>query len=333
MGELRKDYVLDRYVIISDKRGNRPYEFDKEQKLNKIEDKNKSNDKNNNNNNNNINCSFCPGNEHLTTKEIVRIEKNVNKENKNMIWEMRVIPNKFPVIELKREAKIKKKDNLYFSSNYGVHEVVVETNNHNEQIVDYSAEHLFELLQLYKQRYETLQKIKNIKYVQIIKNHGKDAGASIKHAHSQIFAYGLIPTVIQQKEKACANECVYCKIIAKEMKSERRCFENDNFAAFTPYASRFAYEIWVFSKKHKKSLQEFSDIELKDLALMMKLIFEKLKELNADFNFYFQQGVDNMHFHIEFAPRINHFAGFELATDCVINTIFPEDAARWYGGW
>ncbi|MBI5392655.1 DUF4931 domain-containing protein [Candidatus Woesearchaeota archaeon] len=312
MGELRKDYVLEKFVIISDTRKDRPHDFHKQQNTqaaptNKI-------------------CSFCPGNELLTTKEIMHIEK----DNK---WIMRVIPNKFPALELKGKSQITTDNQYYtYSDNYGQHEIIIETNKHGEQIYDYSREHFIKLLHLYKARILVLNNNEKIEYVQVIKNHGKDAGASIEHSHSQIFAYNMIPITIQQKEKACKDNCAYCEIILREKDSYRRCFENNSFVAFTPYASRFAYEIIIFSKQHKLSLIDFSDAEIKELAEIMQKILAKLKELGQDFNFYFQNGIKNMHFHVEFTPRINIFAGFEFATETVINTIYPEDAAKWYRG-
>jgi UDPglucose--hexose-1-phosphate uridylyltransferase len=321
MGELRKDYLLERYVIISDTRKDRPHDFHRQQTM-----------QNNSTAKNNKVCCFCPGNEHLTTKEIMHIGKDGK-------WIMRVIPNKFQALELKGKSTIVTDNKYYtYSDNYGQHEIIVETDRHSEYIFDYSKEHLVKLLHLYKARILVLSNIENIKYIQVIKNHGKDAGASIEHSHSQILAYNMIPTLIQQKEETCKvsdntkYKCAYCEIIQNEKDSYRQCFENNSFVAFTPYASRFAYEIILFSKQHKLSLIDFTDAEIEDLAAIMQKILAKLKQLGADFNFYFQNGIKNMHFHVEFAPRINTFAGFEFATETIINTIYPEDAAKWYRG-
>ena len=54
--ELRKDYLLDRWVIIAEKRSKRPRQFEKSKIKEGI-------------------CDFCPGNEHLTPKEISRVEE------------------------------------------------------------------------------------------------------------------------------------------------------------------------------------------------------------------------------------------------------------------
>ena len=62
----------------------------------------------------------------------------------------------------------------------------------------------------------------------------------------------------------------------------------------------------------------------------MKKILMKLKELNANYNFYLQYGIEKMHFHIVIAPRLSTWAGFELSTQTIINSMPPERAAEFY---
>jgi UDPglucose--hexose-1-phosphate uridylyltransferase len=92
--------------------------------------------------------------------------------------------------------------------------------------------------------------------------------------------------------------------------------------------------VWIFPKRHVKTLEELNDIELDDLAQQMKHISSKLEELNAPYNFdlhYAPEGSD-LHFHIEIMPRLSIWAGFELGSDITINIMSPEDAAKFYRG-
>jgi UDPglucose--hexose-1-phosphate uridylyltransferase len=59
--ELRKSYVLNRWVIINTERAKRPQDFKKERPKVKEEGP----------------CPFCPGNEKMTPPEISRIEENI----------------------------------------------------------------------------------------------------------------------------------------------------------------------------------------------------------------------------------------------------------------
>jgi galactose-1-phosphate uridylyltransferase len=70
----------------------------------------------------------------------------------------------------------------------------------------------------------------------------------------------------------------------------------------------------------------------RSIARALKLVLQKLKELNAPYNFYFQYGVRDLHLHIEIVPRFSKvkWAGFEMCTGTIINPVSPEAAAEYY---
>jgi len=251
-------------------------------------------------------------------------------------WKIRVFPNKFAAAEMSGDFNVKTDNKFYtFSDGYGKHEVIVETADHDRQLSDLGDEEIKEVLKVYSQRIREVSSIEGIKYVSVFKNHGKDAGTSIVHSHTQLIALNIIPPLVQEELDAIKKHgsCPYCEIIENEKKSDRRCFENGNFAAFCPYASRFHYEIWVFPKKHIKSITLMDDNMLADLAEIMKKILVKLKEANAPYNYALHYHDDDAyHFHIEVLPRLATWAGFEYSTDMAINSVAPEDAAKFYRG-
>jgi len=61
-------------------------------------------------------------------------------------------------------------------------------------------------------------------------------------------------------------------------------------------------------------------------------VFVQLKKINASFNFFihYSPEKENLHLHIEVAPRLATWAGFEFSTNAIINSVLPEDAARFY---
>jgi len=313
MGTIRKDYILDRWVYYAVERKKRRMEFKKD------EVKDISSAKT---------CFFCPGNEHLTPKEIGRLEY------KNS-WKIRWFPNKFPAVEKKGNAKIKKKNRfLIEGNNYGIHEVIAETDDHKKQLADLSVEHIKEVLDVYILRIKALSKLKGVKYVTIFKNKGFQAGTSLVHSHTQIATLPILPTAIINKIEALKKfkGCPYCQIIKSESKTKRKITENKNIIAFAPYASMFNFEAWIFPKRHVKNITAMYEHELYDMASTLKKILLKLKKLNASYNFflnYAPQGYD-LHFHIEVTPRLAKWGGFELSTGATINSIMPEDAAKFY---
>ena len=63
-------------------------------------------------------------------------------------------------------------------------------------------------------------------------------------------------------------------------------------------------------------------------------VLVKLKKLNAEFNYFlnYSIGSEDLHFHIRINPRFAIWAGFEWSTDMIINSVSPEDAAKFYRG-
>ncbi|MBS3105792.1 DUF4921 family protein [Candidatus Woesearchaeota archaeon] len=310
MGIIRKDYILDRWVYYATERKKRPREFSGVGA--------KDNAKV---------CFFCPWNTHLTPPEIGRVEYKNG-------WKLRWFLNKFPAVEIKGKPIIKPKKYLSEGASYGVHEVIVETQHHKSQLADLPVQQIRELLEVYKVRIKDLSKLKDIKYVEIFKNHGKDAGTSLMHSHSQVMALTQIPALVAEECNAIRKnkKCPYCEIIKLESKSKRKIFETKNVIAFAPFASRFNYEAWIFAKKHKKTMEGLEENELMDMAAALKKIIVKLKKINVSYNFFvhYSPEKENLHFHIEITPRIATWGGFELSTNAVINSVMPEDAARFY---
>lgn len=316
MGELRKDYILDRWVIISTNRSKRPQQFRPAIKTAQHADPEAV-----------AHCFFCPGNEELTPPEIGRVEK----EGK---WVARWIPNKFAALEPDGQSEIKT-DNVFYtySGNYGYHEVIIESPDHHKQLHNLSPSEIGAVLGVYQRRIEELMLKPNIRFVDIFKNSGDKGGTSILHTHTQLMALNHVPKLIRDELSAYKGypSCPFCDIIRREKDSHRKCFENEGFVAFTPYASRFNYEIWIFPKEHVKNLSGI--VDLKGLADMLHKVLDRLKDVTESYNFFLHYSpVDDFHFHIEVCPRIATWAGFELSSDEVINSVSPEDAAAYYRG-
>ena len=73
---------------------------------------------------------------------------------------------------------------------------------------------------------------------------------------------------------------------------------------------------------------------MRDFTELLHNALKRLKTLNVSYNYFIHYSPDSadLHFHLELAPRISNWAGFELSSGIVINTVSPEDAARFYRG-
>ena len=314
--ELRKDYVLDRYVILATNRGKRPSQF-------KVEDDSLSNlpelDEN---------CPFCPGNEDKTPEEKGRVEHNGT-------WKFRWFDNKFAAVDINGDHVVRTDNEFFtFANAFGKHEVIVETPKHNKQLWDLDEHELSELISVYNFRLEELSRIPGIKYVCLFKNHGPKAGTSLIHSHSQIIAYNVVPFWVRELIKAVAKfeGCPFCRVIERERNSDRSIMETDNFLTFTPYASQYPFEVLIFPKKHIRFLNDLRE-HFDELALHLRQILLKLKELNCSYNIVWLNSTfdKDLHFHIRIIPRITTPGGFEFY-GTHINVVAPEDAAHFYRG-
>jgi UDPglucose--hexose-1-phosphate uridylyltransferase len=309
--ELRKDYILERWAIIAERRAKRPDEFKQEKESSPPGQ-----------------CFFCPGSERETPPEISRVEKDGK-------WIIRNFPNKFSFLEPQGSGIIKTANSYFtYSDAYGEHEVIVETPDHNKQLWDLSPAEIKEIFKVYASRITELSK--RHEYVVIFKNSGRDAGTSIFHSHSQLAALDIVPPNIREEaEKGVKDQrCLYCEILDIERTSFRRVYETKDFVSFCPYASRFNFEAWLFPKFHTRSITEMSDSQLLEMAEMLHKLLRKLSELDADYNMalhYAPKGKD-LHFHIELMPRLAKWAGFELSSGIIVNAVSPENAAKFYRG-
>ncbi len=300
---MRKDFLLNRFVLIAANRNKRPSDF----KRKAAESKKPSQT-----------CFFCPGNEHLTPPEISRISDNHGN------WRVRCFPNKYVATSPD------------FPRAYGKHEVIVETPEHGRRLSQLSLEQTKLFLDMYVQRLNALRGDPRIGYASIFKNEGQAAGASIIHTHTQIIATDIVPPAILEEITANANykqkhkKCGYCDLL--KLERERVFYENASFVCFCPFASQFYFECVILSRKHVRSLVDLSEKQLLDLAGALKTTLARLDKLLScpAFNFHFHIAPftkGDYHFHVRVYPQLAKWAGFEHSTGIVINQVPPEQAA------
>ncbi|HER24241.1 MAG TPA: galactose-1-phosphate uridylyltransferase [Candidatus Atribacteria bacterium] len=333
MTELRKDPIIDNWVIISTERGRRPLDY----KI-KTEEKRKSN------------CVFCEGNEDKTPPEIFSFREEGTSEN-TPGWKVRVVSNKYPALKMEDKKIVLKKDGMLSKMDgLGVHEVIIETPHHDKNIDNLTIDQIVLILKTYRQRYLDLSKDKRIKYILIFKNYGIDGGASLEHPHSQLIGTPIIPQRIKE-ELAGAKEyfnftrrCIFCDYITQELKSKERLIkEAEEYVVISPFAARFPFETWILPKYHHACYEKASNSHILGLARIMKEILSKInKKLNnPPYNFIIHTAPSQefsirecsdldkkYHWHIEIIPRLNKIAGFEWGSGFYINTISPEEATK-----
>jgi len=330
MPELRQNPATKEWVIIATERAKRPEDFAPE----KVEEKPEA-----------INhCPFCEGNESTTPHEILAYRTYGTKSDTPGWW-IRIIPNKFPALVPQGNVRrIKQEEFFRYMDGIGEHEVIIESPRHDLTIATMEQKQVEEIFLAYRERYITLSQDPRFELVTIFKNHGKAAGTSVIHPHSQVIATPITPLHIRHRLDEAMRyfddngECVFCVMLQKELSiKDRIVFETENFAAFIPFAASSPFETWVLPKKHDSSFQSTTPERTKELGFAMKTILAKLyKSLgNPDYNYVIrsspshEKDVEYYHWHIQILPRVSAVAGFELGSGIYINSVIPENAAKF----
>jgi UDPglucose--hexose-1-phosphate uridylyltransferase len=326
MPELRRDPVVGRWVIISTDRGKRPSDFGtvEEKKMGGF-------------------CPFCPGNEDKTPPEIVAIRSNGVKPNSSG-WSIRVVPNKYPALQIEGDLD-KRGVGLYDRMNgVGAHEVIIETPDHQSDLVDLSVDQICEIIKVFRERIADLKRDKRFQNILIFKNHGQAAGSSLEHTHCQLIATPTVPKRVMEELEgsrrydAYKERCIFCDIIHQELNDQERIVSfNDHFLSMEAYASRFPFETWIVPRQHSYQFGEITEEEIQPLASILKdtlrrinmslnsppynLIIHSSPLEDSDYSFY--------HWHIEIMPKLTKVAGFEWGSGFYINPTSPEEAAMF----
>lgn len=324
MNEFRRDPITGRWIIVFRDKVLQVSDFQIEQHV-KCKD----------------NCVFCYGNEHLTPIEIIAHRKYGPPNTPN--WSVRVVPNKFPALRIEGELN-KEGIGVYDMMNgIGAHEVIIDTPDHFKDIADLSYSEMEEVVWAYHARSIDLRRDKRFKYILIFKNHGRAAGASLEHPHSQLIALPIVPKRVHEELEGAAKyfdykeRCVFCDMLRQEYEEkERIIYEDAKFVAFCPYVSRFPYEIWILPKKHQSDFTSVDRDQVSSLARALKDSLLKVKTLLSDpaYNFIIHTSPINgheredYHWHIEIMPKLAKLAGFEWGSGFYINPVPPDIAAK-----
>jgi len=331
--EMRKDYLLDRWVVIATSRSRRPTDFVKPKQQTKTGE-----------------CPMCPGNEHMTPPANLVYIKSDNKikktkdegDSRQKNWLIRVVPNLFPAYAPpEKRVPLPKSKSANLIPAIGHHEVIIESPNHDEHPANASLNQLTLVINAYNDRLHELSAKPYVRYVSIFRNHGLEAGASLSHAHSQLIATPSIPKIVKDELAEAKRfhqkngKCVFCDIIHRERKGPRFILENQRFTAFAPYASANPMEFWIFPTKHQSSPLAMQKGDIQAFAEILKECLCRLKILVNDppYNYGIhlstdKNALDYYHWHLEVYPRLAIWAGFEKSTGVYINTITPEAAAE-----
>lgn len=321
---MRKDWMTGDWVIISPLRSRRPLPSSRAgASQDPVEE-----------------CPFCPGNEEMTPPEVWADRENGEPNSPG--WRVRSFPNMYPALS-GGGCDGQKGDHIQtLMRGCGVHEVIVDCPEHDLHPATMSQGQLERVLLSYRERYIENSKRDRISYVQIFRNHGREAGRSMTHPHSQLVATPIIPTAVMSEIQLArmffeeTGNCLFDQALEREIdEGTRVVIDSENMTVVCPFASRSPYEMYLLQKLGSPSFEESPPIIMRELAKVLKEVLVRVYDLLNDppYNIFIHSapcdGGDYGFFrwHIHIIPRLIGQGGFEMGTGICINPIPPERAS------
>ncbi|PWB81074.1 MAG: galactose-1-phosphate uridylyltransferase [Candidatus Methylomirabilota bacterium] len=329
MGELRRDPVTNRWVVIDPERPDREAALKVEAwpppPLPGP-------------------CPLCPGNESMTPPEIIAFGEPTRQRNQAGWW-VRVTPDLQPLCRIEGDFDRRPEGPFDVMNALGAHEIVIESPEHQSTWADFPEQQLERVLRMYRMRSLDLRLDERFRSLIIMKNHA-DAASILSHPHSHVLALPFVPFGIEEELRGCREfyarkeRCAFCDIILHERVSRvRRVAETDHFVVLAPFASRFPFETWLLPIRHASDFGKLGDKELVDLAWLVKRMMQMLGKVlgnpsctivlhSAPFD---EPHTHDYHWHFEIIPKTAPVAAFGLGERLFVNPIPPEKAAALMG--
>ena len=333
MSEIRRDRLHSEYVLIAPERMRRP------DSLGVAAPSKKSREV----------CPFCQGHESLTPKEIYAVRENSEELSD---WKVRVVPNLYKAVQIELEDHSSRDGMFEYVPGMGAHEILIDTPCHDCGFADMDISQISLWLSAIAARVSDLRKDKRLIHLSIFKNHGKAAGATQPHPHTQIIALPVMPLkeiFLSQRGlqyyRRHGRGKVEDILENERLSKERIVSEIGDFTAFCPYASGFPFEVMIAPRRDLTNMDELNRDDIADLAELIRDVFVRLRSQleNFDYNLTFRLAPLNSNFEsetffphlkkfyrmtIRIMPRIYRLGGFEVSTGMIINPVAPEEAAK-----
>ena len=324
--ELRRSHIWNDWVIVSSDREQRPMDLVGDRADLPLRS----------------DCPFCPGNEFMTPSEVFAIRGKTPPNGPG--WSVRVFPNRYPAVRSDGDSRIRCGDSHCRMEGLGMHEVVVDTPDHDASMAEMAEDHIASVLITYKERYDHIASDGRFKSILVFKNQGLEAGASQHHSHSQIIALPFVPEQISHELHDCSEHsmgkgegCAYDDLVRDERDSRvRMVIDEGKFSVHCPFASRFPFEVLVVPKKHAPSFVAADDSELESLAKVLRDTLRRYAKIldRPAYNMYIHSapcdGYEHRyyHWHVHIAPKSIKFGSFEIGSGVYINSLPPERSAE-----
>jgi len=281
---------------------------------------------------------FAEGNEKRTPPELFAVRPGGGPPD-TPGWKVRVVPNLYPALapsgQGERDGEVDGEDGLFHSlPATGAHEVIINGPQPVLSLAELPVEQVAVAMDAWRERMRTHEQSA---YVQLIVNERREAGASLPHTHSQLYALDFVPAAVaRERERAGAyaartmGQSLLGDLVAEEVRLRERIVAIDEEAVLmAPYASRLPFQLMLAPRR---PVPRFEQDGPTGAALLHDGLTRLARHLGASppLNMWVRtapRGAEHFAWRIDVLPRLTHLAGLELSTDLNLNIVAPEHAA------
>ena len=228
-------------------------------------------------------------------------------------------------------------------------EVICFTADHGGAFKSLSAQRVRTLLEAWIDRTRELSELPYIAHIAPFENRGEEIGVTLAHPHGQIYAYSYLPPrVAKMLEVARAHHAktgrvLFDDVVARELRDEVRVItRNEHWLAYTPYASRYPFEIHIAPLQPVADLTELTPAARDSFPAIAIEIMQRLDGVFGVDMAYIaawhqapvRTGRDILRLHwqitsVRRAPgKLKYLAGSESAVGAFIMDMKPEQSAQ-----
>ncbi|MCL4404520.1 MAG: hypothetical protein M1544_01425 [Candidatus Marsarchaeota archaeon] len=246
-------------------------------------------------------------------------------------WGVRVIYNKYPLLDCNSEASSEKNGFLTKSTNFGYSFVVIDTRDHDRKFEDASKTELIELAEALVRTENGIFEDKRINFVYLNKNFGRASSGTLSHSHWQVLGYADLPMLISERARISSEymkKTGRCLIEdAIKFEKERHISDEAYTLSYSPFAPLYTGESIIVPKRHAGSLGELYEYEWLEMLRQSQAIIKANNSIFGSHAYnilgYSLRGVGHFHSYIEIIPRVGHIGPMQMA-GYYGSTIMPE---------
>jgi UDPglucose--hexose-1-phosphate uridylyltransferase len=233
----------------------------------------------------------------------------------------------------------------------GAQEIIIESPHETDTLTSLTPYQYAMTLQAIQDRIRDLRRDDRLHSYSVFREWLNTTEPDHTHPHTQLISSAIVPLGLNNEIDASRTHyeykerCLFCDMIHQEIRDEKRIVTvSDEYIAYCPFASRYPFEVHLFSRQHQADYSEVTNLHLPTLAGVIRDIamrYEKAipgwrimmvlhtapypyKRRHSDVSL-----TSAFHWHIEFLPMPPGFIDWYARTGTHVECTPPEKAAAY----